>query len=279
MDNLIGSSASVRHYFVDEAGDGTLFSRKGKVIVGTEGCSRYFILGLADIHDPTALGRDLEALRAQLLRDPYFKDVPSMQPGARKTALAFHAKDDLPEVRREVFSVLRRHVVCFFAVVREKLALLDYVRHRNEREPSYRYHPNELYDYLVRRLFKERLHKDDRYEVYFAKRGKVDRTAALRAALEAARGRFARQHGLESTAAIQVAPCAPADQPGLQAADYFLWALQRAYERREDRFVELLWPQFCLVHDLDDTREAQYGGYYTKRKPLRSAALKELQGI
>jgi hypothetical protein len=28
---------------------------------------------------------------------------------ARKTALFFHAKDDLPEVRREVFRLLQRH--------------------------------------------------------------------------------------------------------------------------------------------------------------------------
>ena len=32
------------------------------------------------------------------------------------------------------------------------------------------------------------------------------------------------------------------------------WALQRLYERREDRYVELLWPSFGVVHDLDDTR-------------------------
>ena len=34
--------AVVHHYFVDEAGDPSLFNAKGKVIVGTEGCSRYF---------------------------------------------------------------------------------------------------------------------------------------------------------------------------------------------------------------------------------------------
>ncbi len=142
-------SSSARNYFVDESGDGNLFSRKGRVIVGTEGCSRFFILGLADIPDPTALGRDLDALRAGLLADPYFEGVPSMQPEVRKTALAFHAKDDLPEVRREVFSLLLRHDMRFFAVVRDKAKVVEYVRQRNERDPAYRYNPNELYDYLV----------------------------------------------------------------------------------------------------------------------------------
>ncbi len=94
---------SIRHYFVDEAGDGTLFNKRGRIIVGTEGCSRFFILGLLDVLGPESLAREMEELRARLLADPYFKGVPSMQPEAKKTALAFHAKDDVPEVRREVF--------------------------------------------------------------------------------------------------------------------------------------------------------------------------------
>jgi len=132
MNTVASRSPSVRNYFVDEAGDGHLFSRKGRVIVGTEGCSRFFILGLADISDPDALRRDLDDLRGQLLADPYFNGVPSMQPEARKTALVFHAKDDLPEVRREVFSLLLRHEMRFFAVVRDKLTVVEYVRQRDQ---------------------------------------------------------------------------------------------------------------------------------------------------
>jgi hypothetical protein len=272
-------SPSIRHYFVDEAGDSTLFNRRGRIIVGTEGCSRFFILGLADIPDPVTLGREMEALRARLLADPYFEGVPSMQPQARKTALAFHAKDDLPEVRREVFSLLLRHQMHFFAVVRDKLKVVEYVRQRNEREPSYRYNPNELYDYLVRRLFRDRLHKDDEYEIFFAKRGKSDRTKALLEALQAARNRFSQRWGIVSEAPIHVFPTAPPKCPGLQAADYFLWAQQRLYERHEERFVALLWPLVSLVHDVDDTREARYGVYYTNKKPLTLAAIKDLPGI
>jgi hypothetical protein len=76
---------SLRNYYVDEAGDGILFNRKGHVIVDSPGCSRYFILGLVDIPDPDAIGAELQTLREQLLADPYFTGVPSMQPDARKT--------------------------------------------------------------------------------------------------------------------------------------------------------------------------------------------------
>jgi hypothetical protein len=49
--------------------------------------------------------------------------------------------------------------------------------------------------------------------------------------------------------------------------------LQRLYERSEDRFVTYLWPMFRLVVDMDDKREAEYGVYYTQKKPLTRAAL------
>jgi hypothetical protein len=169
---------SLRQYFVDEAGDGTLFDERGRILVGQPGCSRFFMLGLLDVPDLDLLAGELDELRKRLLTDPYFKGIPSMQPEARKTALAFHAKDDLPEVRREVFQLLLRHHLRFFAVVRDKRNLVEYVRQRNERDATYRYHPNELYDYMVRRLFKTLLHKDDEYRVYFARRGGSDRTQA-----------------------------------------------------------------------------------------------------
>jgi hypothetical protein len=202
-----------------------------------------------------------------------------MQPASRKTALAFHAKDDLPEVRREVFGLLLRHEIRFFAVVHDKLRVVEYVRQRNERDASYRYNPNELYDYLVRRLFRDRLHKDDEYNIFFAKRGKSDRTRALLQALGTARNRFGERWGIVSHAPIHVVPTAPAKCTALQAVDYFLWALQRLYERHEERYVTLLWPLISLVHDVDDTRGARYGVYYTKKKPLTLAAIKGLPGI
>jgi len=267
-------------YFVDEAGDPILFSRrKGHVRVGTEGCSRYFILGLINIPDLAALTQDLNTLRAQLLADPYFRGVPSMQPRARKTALAFHAKDDPAEVRREVFAVLRRYQCHFSAVVRDKLVVAKYVVNRNRLDPTYRYHPNELYDYLVRRLFKTHLHKHNQYNVYFAKRGKADRTAALLAALEVARHRYCQQYGIADHAQINVIPVSPASHPGQQVVDYFLWALQRFYERGEIRYIELLWDSVSVINDADDTRKAPYGVYYTRKKPLSPAALEGRPGI
>lgn len=269
----------IRYYFVDEAGDGVLFSRSGKVLVGTQGCSRFFILGLLEVPEPVALKGRFEELRAQLISDPYFKDVPSLQPESRKTALAFHGKDDLPEVRMEVFRILRAtQGLRFYAVVADKWSVLEYVRQRNKRDPGYRYHPNEFYNYLTRHLFNDRLSPQGRYEIIFSKRGKSGQTESLRRAIEYApdglenRGESTRWVPPEVSLNVSAAP--QMDSAGLQAVDYFLWALQRFYERKEDRYLAYLWnPFFRRVHDLDDTRLTDSGVYYTQNKPLTLEAL------
>jgi hypothetical protein len=263
------------YYFVDEAGDGTLFDRKGKVIVGSEGCSSFFMLGLLRVDDVDSLSAEFRILRARLMADPYFKGVPSMQPEAKKTALAFHAKDDLPEVRKEVLSLLARlPYLRFIAVIRDKSKLVSYVHQKNNTDPSYRFDPNELYDYLVRRLFRDQLHKHDCYHIFFSRRGSSDRTQALRLALDEAQKRFAEKHQIPvHNAEINVEPGFPKDHPALQAVDYFLWTVQRLFERGEDRFLSVLWPSFRLVIDMDDTRHARYGMYYDKKRPLTIAAI------
>ncbi len=217
------SPQAVVHYLVDESGDPTLFSASGRVLVGAEGCSRFFMLGLLDACDPIGLDARLADHRTWLLLDPCFQGVPSMHPDAGKTALAFHAKDDLLEVRREVFALLKEEDVRFFAVVRSKKATASYVRSRNRTDPSYRYHPNELYDHLTRRLFHDRLHQSDRNVITFAKRGKSNRTRALLEALEVARRRYSERWGSSANTSIEVVSSLSRDQGGLQTADYFLW--------------------------------------------------------
>ena len=246
-------------------------------MIGQPGCSRFFILGIAIIPIPETAEKSLTALRRRLVQDPYFKDVPSMQLETRKTALAFHAKDDIPEVRKEVFTLLRRYPdIKFLAVIKDKWSVYKYVKSRNFHDGNYRYSPNELYDYLVRRLFKNLLHTHDKYHVTFARRGKSDRTAALYHALEDIRNRFYQENQINAQAPpIQVQAKSSYESAGLQVVDYFLWALQRLYEKRVIQFVNYLRPSFRLVIDIDDERKKKYGEYYDQRKPL---TLKALEG-
>ena len=262
----------VVHYFIDEAGDPRLFGRRRVSVVGDEGVSNYFILGKLEVDDPATLSRELESLKAALLADPYFKNVPSMQPEEKKTAVFFHACDDLPEVRYQVLKLLSRQSVAFYAVIRDKRRIIEQVRAQNQADPTYWYKENNLYDELVRHLFKGRFHRGDHFEIYFAKRGKSNRTAALEMALEQAREIYERDWGVRSDTSIAIRSTLSRRSTGLQAVDYFLWSLQRLYEKKEERFWETVSPKVKLVYDMDDTRFAAYGIYYTPAKPLTRMA-------
>jgi hypothetical protein len=272
------------HLFVDEAGDPTLFQGSGKPIVNTHGCSGFFILGKLEVDDPPALAKQLNTLRQELLADLYFEGVESFKPERKKTALLFHAKDDLPEVRYRVFSLLRSmgSALRFHAVVCDKQALLQREMSQREQDPGYRYQPNALYDNLVRSLFAKFHRLADRYELCVAKRGKKDRNQAIAQALEHAErdfeARFGFSRGGKDVRRITISD--PQTTVCLQATDYFLWAVQRFYELRrhsetgaelprEERYLKLLWPQIGEIHDLDFG--PSYGSFFNAQRPLTLA--------
>jgi hypothetical protein len=265
---IAGGTPAIRHYYVDEAGDPVLFNAKGKVIVGETGCSRFFLVGKVEVSEPDRLANALNQLRQRLLADPYFAGVPSMQPRQGKTASHFHAKDDMAEVRREVFRLLLEHEVRFYAVVRDKQVIVEKVLAYNLERPKYRYHPNQLYDRCLPLLFENRLHQHDAYRIVFARRGSADRTEALERGLLEAKKKFRQKWGIESAAPIEVVASDPAQIACLQAADYFLWAVQRCFERGEHRFLDLLWDKVGLIIDRDDTRQRWTGEYYSRKRTI-----------
>lgn len=265
-----------KHYFVDEAGDTTLFNSRGVVIVGKEGVSRCFVLGVADVPDPIAAKRALDDLRAALLRDPYFKGVPSMQDAEGKTAAGFHAKDDLPEVRREVFRLLPGLGVRVQAAIRRKTDLASEARMLYE-SLGIKLKPSDIYDDLVKRLFKNLLHVGDSHEVCFARRGKSDRQDALEAAIERAKQNFRRSWNAQVDRPSHVRSSVPSEDVGLQIVDYYLWSLQRLLERGEDRYFAAVADQFRLIMDLDDKRLRGYGRWYSTKDPLTLEKIKPLE--
>jgi hypothetical protein len=264
--------------FVDEAGDPVLFHSSGKSIVGTLGCSRYFMLGKLEINDSVAISEQLTELRQELCAEDYFSGVESFRPERKKTALLFHAKDDLPEVRYRVFNLLRAagKALRFHAVITDKEVLLaNEIKLRNG-NPSYRYKPDSVYDSLVRSLFSKFHRLADIYNACIAKRGQSNRNQAIEQALEHAERDFESKFGFARNSNWKITISDPKATVCLQAVDYFLWALQRFYEvrrnekgeelPREDRFLKLLWPQIAEIHDL------HFGGgtgtFYTASKPL-----------
>jgi hypothetical protein len=206
-----------------------------------------------------------------MLADPYFAGVESFKPARHKTAHLFHAKDDLPEVRREVFQLLRQQgpSIRFHAVVGDKLAIAQDERSKRAAASAYRYRSDSLYDALTGELFSGLHRFADEHRLCVAKRGSKDRNDAIRTALAEADAAFESRFGYRRKGQWVVEVSDPTRRVCLQAADYFLWAVQRFFEIRfdstthqpvvdkatgtpvrEDRFLNALWPQITEIHDL-----------------------------
>lgn len=104
--------------------------------------------------------------------------------------------------------------------------------------------------------------------ICFARRGSNPRTNALDQALLTAQKRFCDQHNITNHALINVVPDYAYNRTGLQAVDYFLWALQRQFEKGERRFLDYLWQKVGLIQDVDNKKNNHYGEYYTKKNVI-----------
>ena len=60
-------------------------------------------MGFIRTTEPEFLRKKLYELKHEILKDEYLKYIPSIN----KTKVAFHAKDDCPEVRYKVFTLLK----------------------------------------------------------------------------------------------------------------------------------------------------------------------------
>ena len=196
--------------------------------------------------------------------DPYFRGVPSFKPEQRKIAVAFHAKDDLPEVRREVFRIIPSFEPKIVVAFRRKSVLAHELQRIIGPKPS----PHTVYDRLVVAVCRDRLHGAESHQVIFARRGKRSRDTALNAAITQAKRSFNQKWGTTHDQPVVALSASPSDHAGLQVTDYLLWALQRMVERREDRYFGAVASHFRLVMDLDDMRRKRYGEWYSDRNPL-----------
>lgn len=230
------------------------------MLIGSEGVSHTFMVGICELSDPVVADEKLRELRGTLLLDPYFRGVPSMRASARKTALCFHAKDDLPEVRREVFRLIHQFKPEMHVAIRRKAALLRASALLDD-DRTRRRDANAMYNGLVESAFASLTIRDAKTRVLFARRGKSARNVALLTSIARAQAHNSDgQHRHRPFVAITSGT--PSEWGGLQVTDYLLWALQRLFERRETRYFESVAQFFRVIIDLDDHRNGPLGARF-----------------
>jgi hypothetical protein len=266
------------HRFIDEAGDCTFFGKGKEVILGKDGVSLSFILGMVKINQDLGDIRQKIGQKAlEIENSNFYKKVPSVQKRIQKYGkFIFHAKDDIPEIRKEFFDLLLNFDFSLQAVVGKKIPSL-FVRKHNSSE-------TEFYADLLSHLLKDKFN-GEKLVLNIAQRGKSTNEINLQLAIEKAQTRYLQKNTLPGKAFVfhgdaveksnnhqivfNVQPYNK--EPLLSIADYTLWAVQRVFQTGETRFYDYLIDKIRLVIDLydyQDTDKPKWYNYYNKNNPL-----------
>ena len=228
------------YYFVDEAGDPSFYNRRGEFIVGREGCSKILMLGFIETDDPKIIRQELEKVRNKIKNDQYLQDIPSVS----KSLKHFHATDDCPEVRQEVYRCISSLKFKSQFVVARKIENVFQRHHYSE---------NKFYDALISKLFKNVLHRSKKNYIYFSKRGSRNRQAPLEHAIEHAKSSFERKFLIKIKSDTFIQSQIPTGESCLQLIDYMNWAIYRVFIKREMRYYNFIKDKVSFVWDIYDT--------------------------
>jgi len=251
------------HRFLDETGDTTFYGKGRKLIVGHDGVSLTFGLGVVRIDRPLEeVRREIRALETQVEADPLLNSIPSVQKRVASGGFFFHACKDTPDVRAVLLRYLRELPCEAEMVVARKIPALFEKQHHGREE--------EFYADLLAHLIKNRLKRAGTLVLNVAERGSSTQEKVLTDALRLATGRAAKKWGgdnLKARAVFNVQN--PRTEPLLTVSDYLCWAVQRVFEQGEVRHYNYLADKIRLVVDLYD-REKYEGSrnYYDKKNPL-----------
>jgi hypothetical protein len=263
LDEQINPTLQEYHRFLDEAGDTTFFGKGGIPIIGNAGVSTTFIIGMVRFNtDLPEIRLKIIELAKEIESGTYFKNIPSIIKRSERGGYYFHAKDDLPEIRKQFFDFIRTLDCSFQAVAGRKLLDL-YVKKHNKKS-------NEFYADLLSHLIKDKFERYDKLVLNIASRESSTSYQNLQTSLQKSKERFLKRNenkSIKAQISFNVQPYMK--EPLLSIADYFCWSVQRVFEKGETRFYDYIQDKISLVVDLYD-RENYSGGknYYTSKNPL-----------
>lgn len=259
-------ATDTNHRFLDEAGD-TTFYGKGKIpIIGSTGVSNCFILGMVKFREPLAeVRQQVMDAREAILDSPYFSGIRSISKRVAGGGFYFHASDDIGEVRKEFFDVIKQINCSFEAVAGRKIPSLYENKHNGNEA--------EFYADLLSHLLKNKMSSEGKLVLNIAQRGKTTRNAVLEMAKQKAEARFeANRPGKVILGKIEFNVQNHRTEPLLDVADYLCWTIQRIFERGETRFYDYVRDKFSLVIDLyDSDKYAGNKNYYKRGNPMTGA--------
>lgn len=222
------------HYFLDEAGDTTFYGKRGLPLIGTEGVSRYFLMGMIRVNEPLQPLRDrIAGLSTGVLTSEYYKGVPTVEKHRDSNQYLFHAKNDKDEIRKQFFDFILSVDCKLCLVISEKDYQVFSTWHKKN-EATY-------YADLLTNLLVGELNATDQLVLNIASRSSCTNNANLTTAIDNARKRSQQRHPeLSNSAKVSINVQTLSSEPILSIVDYLLWCVQRLLERKEGRFLRYM---------------------------------------
>lgn len=214
-----------RYLFADEAGD-FAFKRGDNI-------SKYFIVCTVTMN-ACDCAHDLLALRRELVWE------------REKIGDYFHATTDTQAVRDRVFDVLAKHDFQVQATIMEKAKAQEHVRSSEPRFYQYGWF------YHFKHALAPYIAHDDQLQVTAASIG----TKKGQAVFTSSVNDVVQQHLPRSRWATFF--CQSMSDPCLQIADYCTWAIQRKWERGDERSYDLIKHRVTHEYELWRTGRTLY---------------------
>jgi hypothetical protein len=222
------------HRFLDEAGDTTFYGKGMVPLLGSEGVSNNFFLGMLTINEPLEIVRQkVVDLQRSIMSDPYFFNIPSIH--KKKSAFGYflHAKDDIPEVRRMAYDLIISIDCKFDAVIGRKDYKIYQKKHNGNQA--------EFYADMFSHLLHDNIIGFDKLVLNIASRSRctthVNLERGLQKAIVVSKQKFPNNF---DECKVQFNVQRPTTEPIINIADYFLWSIQRKVERNETRYFNYL---------------------------------------
>lgn len=247
------------HRFIDETGDLTIYGKGKKDIIGTEGVSKTFAIGMVSIKDDLDEVREkITSLILEIESYEYVKNIPSIKRRIDSGGFYFHAKDDVGEIRSKFFDLLKTIDFSLEIYVARKRMDIFHKNHNNE---------NEFYADILSHLLKNKLDKYSRLVLNIAQRGSSTSEVNLEISRDKAFDRSSLANGKKCKVVFNVQDFK--NEPLLSITDYASWAVQRVFEMGDTRHYDFIQEKISLVVDIYDfTKYKGSKNYYTKENPL-----------
>ncbi|AWO00614.1 hypothetical protein DLD77_02315 [Chitinophaga alhagiae] len=231
-----------RHYFLDEAGDPVFYGKGRRIIIGEQGVSSHFILGMVSFReDLHTIRTRILALQQEVLASPYFEGIASIEKKKAQYGYFFHATDDIPEIRKLFYDFIKTLDCSFEAVVAAKVPDAHCPAHGGNGS-------NEFYATLLSHLLHRHVPAAHRLVLNIARRAASTRHENLAAGLQKAVLLFqADSPEVCITPDVVFNVQDQLDEPLLNIADYLCWSLQRVYEKGEKRFYHYVMDKFSMI--------------------------------